>query len=154
MNGGFAMSLLRYDPWSGLRQIHDELQRALAASPTGAAEDGAEPAGQWLPAVDIREDDKAYLIQADLPGVAPEDIDVYMENGYLTIRGSRESERKDASRGFKRVERVSGAFFRRFALPETVAEEGIEARTNHGVLEVRVPKKEAPQPKRIKVATE
>ncbi len=144
------MALMRYDPWSTLRQIQSDLDRFFPHGVTREA-DEAETAGNWLPAVDISEDEKAYHIHADLPGVSPDDIDVSMDKGMLTIKGSRQSEHTESGKDYKRVERVHGSFFRRFTLPDNVDPERIQARSNHGVLEVTVPKREEEPAKRIQV---
>ncbi|MFW6278276.1 MAG: Hsp20/alpha crystallin family protein, partial [Halorhodospira sp.] len=92
-----------------------------------------------------------YIVEVDLPGVSPEEIDVAMDNGMLTIKGQRQSEETDSGADWKRIERVRGTFFRRFTLPENVDPEGIQARSRHGVLELTVPKRQEEPSKRIKV---
>ncbi|RLK51437.1 heat shock protein Hsp20 [Alkalispirillum mobile] len=150
------MAIVRYDPWNTLRQIQGDLDRMFGQRGPLAADEAesAETAGQWLPAVDISEDEKAYHIHADLPGVAPEDIEISMDQGVLAIKGSRESESTESEQGWKRVERARGTFYRRFSLPESVDAENIEARSRNGVLEVTVPKKVAPPAQRIEVKAE
>ncbi|MFP4244636.1 MAG: Hsp20/alpha crystallin family protein, partial [Ectothiorhodospira sp.] len=111
------------------------------------------PAGvsDWVPAVDIREEKDAYVLHADVPGVDPKAIEVHMENGVLTIRGDRKEESTEERENYKRVERVRGSFYRRFSLPDTADAERISARSVNGVLEVRIPKQEKVQPRRITV---
>ena len=105
-----------------------------------------------MPAVDIHEEQDRYVISADVPGVNPEAIEVSMENGVLTISGERRSERsEERAGGARRVERLYGNFYRRFALPDSVDAENVEARSVNGVLEVVIPKKAQVQPKKIKV---
>ncbi len=101
--------------------------------------------------VDIKEEADKFVILADIPGVKPEDIEVNMEDGVLTIKGEKHSENKTEENGYKRVERTFGTFYRRFSLPDTADPEGITAKTKHGVLELVIPKREAAQPKKIKV---
>lgn len=105
----------------------------------------------WLPAVDIQEDGDRFVLKADLPGVDPENIDVTMEDGVLTIQGSRESETATDDDNYRRYERVSGKFLRRFTLPDTANGEAISAATKHGVLEVSIPKQARPSPRKINV---
>lgn len=95
----------------------------------------------WYPAIDIKEEDKQFVIVADVPGVDPKAIDVSMDNNILTIRGERESEHKEEHEGFVRYERAKGSFYRRFSLPDTADAEKIEANSNHGVLRISIPKK-------------
>jgi len=107
----------------------------------------------WLPAVDIREEEERFVLLADLPGVKPDDIEVSMEAGILTIEGSRNAETKEEKSDYKRYERVSGKFLRRFTLPDTADGDNISAQTNNGVLEVIIPKQPRPQARRIAVKT-
>jgi HSP20 family protein len=106
-----------------------------------------------VPAVDIHEEPERYVISADVPGVDPNAIEVSMENGVLTISGARRSERsEERASGARRVERLYGNFYRRFALPDTADADNVEARSVNGVLEVTIPKKAQPQPKKITVS--
>lgn len=114
-------------------------------------DDNTLTSGKWTPAVDIAEKDDHFLIEADIPGVDPKDIEVSMENGYLTVRGERESESKDEKDGYSRVERLHGSFYRRFSLPETANAESVTATSNKGVLQIKVGKSEVKKPKKITV---
>ena len=113
--------------------------------------DEPDSVSDWLPAVDIREDEERFVLQADLPGVDPENIEVHMEDGVLTIQGKRESESSAEKGGYKRYERVSGSFLRRFSLPDTANADDISAATKHGVLEVVIPKQAKSLPRKINV---
>ena len=142
------MGLMRYEPWSLLDQMRREMERAVDSR----AEEGSSVAtSDWVPAVDIKEEDDAFMIVADIPGVDPKDIEVHMDNGVLTIKGEKESEKKEEKEGYKRVERSYGSFYRRFSLPDTADAEKITASSNHGVLEVRIAKHEKVQPRKITV---
>ena len=90
-------------------------------------------------------------LSADLPGVDSKDIDITMENGLLSLRGRRHGETKQEDGGYRRVERVSGEFFRRFALPDSADPEAISAQMSNGVLTVRIGKRAEIQPRRIQV---
>ena len=142
------MAMTRYEPWSLLNQLHREMDSMFRA---GGEDESALATSDWNPAVDIKEEDGAYLIYADIPGVDPKDIEVHMEHGVLTIKGERKSETKEERDNFRRVERVRGTFYRRFSLPDTADADKITARSEHGVLEVRIPKQEKVQPRRISV---
>ncbi|MGW8309943.1 MAG: Hsp20/alpha crystallin family protein [Thiogranum sp.] len=146
------MSVVRYEPWGLLNQLHGEIDRLFD---TRLQKYGDErnhlAASDWVPAVDIREEQERYVIHADVPGVKPEEIEIHMQDGVLTISGQRESETKDEREGYKRVERVRGNFFRRFSLPDTADADGISARSANGVLEIVIPKQAKVMPKRIKV---
>ena len=146
------MALVRYEPWGMLNQLHKEIDRLFDSNVRPYAEEGQGVAAtDWVPAVDVKEEQDRFVIHADLPGVDPQDIDVNMENGVLTIKGQRESEKKEEREGYKRVERVRGSFFRRFNLPDTADAEKISAKCRNGVLELVIPKQEKVQPRRITV---
>lgn len=114
-------------------------------------EDSTVATSDWVPAVDIAENDEHFLIEADVPGVDPKDIEVSMDNGVLSIKGERKSEVKEEKEGYTRVERSHGSFYRRFSLPESADPENISAKSNKGVLQIRVGKKEVAKPKKISV---
>lgn len=95
---------------------------------------------EWAPNIDVKEEDKRFVIHADVPGVKAKDIDVSMENNLLTIRGKRESEVKEEKANYLRVERFSGSFLRQFSLPDAVDQDHIEAKCTDGVLEIILPK--------------
>jgi HSP20 family protein len=143
------MSLTRYNPWS----VFDQLQRELNM-PMGkfdSEENGNIATANWAPAVDIKEDEKAFVLIADIPGVDPENIEVTMDKGVLTIKGERQSEKKTEEENYKRVERQYGVFYRRFTLPDSADADGIEAKSEHGVLTITIPKQEVAQSRRISV---
>ncbi|WP_078120078.1 Hsp20/alpha crystallin family protein [Thiosocius teredinicola] len=143
------MTLTRYEPWSMLEQMRREMERAFD-NRTGESSNVAT--SDWVPAVDIREEKDAFVIVADIPGVDPKDIEVHMDNGVLTIKGEKETEKKDEKEGYKRVERSYGSFYRRFSLPDTADPESIDAKSANGVLEVRIAKQEKVQPRKISVS--
>ena len=143
------MNLVRYQPWGLMRSLHDDLDR-LFEQRLGM-DDTAGSVANWTPPVDIREEENRFVLNADIPGVKPDNIEVTMENGVLTISGSREETTRDEQNGYRRVERVSGRFFRRFTLPDTANAEGIKAKSHDGVLEVIIPKHERVMPRRISV---
>jgi HSP20 family protein len=153
--GEIDMSVVRYEPTHVLRRFQDEMNRflnddwAFAAGGNGDASRVAT--SEWTPAVDVKEEDDRYLITADIPGVDPADIEITMENGVLSIKGERSAASDEDRKGYRRIERSSGTFYRRFTLPDTADQEGVSARSNHGVLSVVIPKKAALQPRRIQV---
>ena len=148
------MSLANYEPWSLLDRFQQELKQRGYADRAIAGNDNDYSnvvTSRWSPAVDIKEEADRFLITADLPGVDPKDIEITMDNGILTIKGERQSEAREEKEGYKRVERVSGAFYRRFSLPDTADAERIEAKGKDGVLEIILPKHEKVQPRKIEV---
>ncbi|HUQ99397.1 MAG TPA: Hsp20/alpha crystallin family protein [Gemmatimonadaceae bacterium] len=107
----------------------------------------------WSPAVDVAETDKELRLDLELPGIQPEDVEVTAENGVLTVRGQKNSERKegdDESR-YHLVERTYGSFTRSFQLPQGLDESKIEADIEHGILAIRIPKAALPQPRKIQI---
>jgi HSP20 family protein len=107
----------------------------------------------WAPAVDIKEESDKYVLHADLPGVKPEETDVSMEDGVLTIKGEKKTEEITEKEGYKRVERTFGSFHRRFSLPDTANPDAISAKSKDGVLEIIIPKRAAVLPKKIAVTS-
>lgn len=149
------MSLSNYEPWSLLDRFQQQLNQ-LGYADRQLSTEGVNDASNivtshWRPAVDIKEETNRFLITADLPGVDPKDIEITMENGVLTIKGERTSEATEEKDGYKRVERVSGTFYRRFSLPDSADAENIEATGKDGVLTITLPKHEKVQPRRIEV---
>lgn len=146
------MSLIRRNPGNIFDYMQREFDRMHGRSLAETDKDnGNVVTSDWAPAVDIKEEDNQYLIVADIPGVDPNEIDIHMEDGVLTIKGERDSEKKDEKENYKRIERVHGVFYRRFTMPDNADAEKIAAKSNHGVLEVSIPKKEAAQPRKISV---
>lgn len=144
------MSLIRYEPWSLVNRLHHDLDRIFGRE-FSQDDDSQGAVSDWLPAVDVQETKDAFVLHADLPGVDPKDIDVTMENGVLTLRGRRHGESTKEEGGYRRVERISGEFFRRFTLPDVADAESISAQTANGVLTVRIAKRPEVQPRRIEV---
>ncbi len=148
------MSLIRYQPFGQLIRFHHDLDRLFETrldGPFTQTDDVQTTVTDWLPAVDIREEEDRFVLHADVPGVDPKSIEVTMENGVLIIRGERGEEKRENENGYGRFERVSGQFYRRFNLPETTNSDDISASTKNGVLEIVVPKQAKAQPRRITV---
>ncbi len=145
------MTLVSYEPWSIVNRLHRELNQAFNNT-SNSAEVVHTPSVSWSPRVDIHEEAERFVVLADVPGVGTKDIDITAENGVLTIKGQRSSDRKDTDKnGYQRIERTSGSFVRRFTLPESANTESITAKQTNGVLEVSIPKQPKVQPRRIAV---
>lgn len=142
------MNIRRHAPWSicGLmrRESSPLVRRRSLFDDDGTVAD-------WIPAVDIVEEKDRFVLKADMPGVDPRDIDVSMNGGVLSLSGIRREETKSEPPGRRRLERISGKFYRCFTLPETADAEGIAASSNNGILEVTIPKLPEVQPRRITV---
>lgn len=140
------MSIVRYDPWS-LLDLHKILE-----SPFTKAEEEAFPAlAKWTPTVDIKSEDKQYVVIADVPGVEPDKIEVLVENNALIIKGERHTETEEKKKNYTRIERSSGSFYRQFTLPSDADGDKISANTKNGVLEIEIPKKKQVTTKRVSV---
>ena len=147
------MSVTRWDPFRDLLSIQDEMNqmfsRAFGQQAGQAGESGQR--AMWAPALDIAERKDAYLVSVEVPGMKPEDLDVTLENGLLTVQGERRFEQEATDKQWHRVERRYGRFRRSITLPSQVQADAIEASFEDGVLNVRVPKAEEAKPKRIEV---
>jgi HSP20 family protein len=93
------------------------------------------------PALDVKETEKELVVTADLPGIDEKDVNLTLQDGVLTMRGEKKSERKDERENFHLVERSHGSFQRSIRLPETIDEDKVEARFDKGVLTVTLPKR-------------
>ena len=112
----------------------------------------ARDGNSWTPAVDIKETEKDIRVELELPGMKPEDVEITAENGVLTIRGEKRSERKEGEDSrYHVVERTYGSFMRTFQLPQGIDEEQINANFENGILTLLVPKAALPQPRRIQI---
>jgi HSP20 family protein len=142
-----------FQPWSLVSRLHQDLDRLFGREWPGL--DPSESAvSDWTPAVDVQELKDAFVVRADLPGVEPKDIDITMDNGVLTLRGRRANEVRREEEGYRRIERISGEFFRRFALPDSADADAISAQASNGVLTIRIGKRAELQPRRVEVRTE
>jgi HSP20 family protein len=144
--GGFAMTVVRYEPWALVSRLQKDIDRLFGAPLTTAADSGA-----WLPPVDIHEEANQFALHVDLPGVDPKAVEITADQGVLTIRGQREEARRESREGYRRVERITGEFQRRFSLPDSADTQNIKAKFINGVLEVAIPKLAQVQPHRITV---
>ncbi len=144
------MAIIHYEPWGLLNQLQKELERSRETQ----GNEGSASTAEWAPAVDIKEEADKFVLYADIPGVKTEDIEVNMEAGVITLKGEKETEAKTEKEGYKRVERTSGSFYRRFSLPDSANSDAISAKCKYGVLEITIPKREAVKPKRIDVVLE
>lgn len=148
------MAIVRYEPWGLFDKFQEEFNRLGMFDQLRESADSDNSnivTSHWRPAVDIREENDRYVIIADLPGVDPKDIEITMEQGVLTIKGERASDKEESHEGYKRVERMRGTFYRRFSLPDSADAEHIEAHGKNGVLEIVLPKLEKVQPRKISV---
>lgn len=122
--------------------LNDELNRLF----------GSQVSESWTPAVDVSEDKESFVVQAELPGLKREDIEVSLHDGTLTIAGERKAEKRGEETEIHRAERYVGRFQRALVLPTTVAADKVKAGYTDGVLTVTLPKTEEAKPKKIDVS--
>ncbi|AXQ28807.1 Hsp20/alpha crystallin family protein [Solimonas sp. K1W22B-7] len=142
------MSILRYQPWGLHQALYREFNRAAERA---AQDDSSGATADWAPAVDIQEYADRFVLAADVPGVDPATIELTLEKGVLTISGSRAQAAEAAGVERRRVERPTGNFHRRFALPDTVDADAVSASNRNGVLEITIPKRPQAQARKISV---
>lgn len=151
--------LTRWEPfktaWDPFKQIEDIEKRlsTMIGRPLGARDGGKESmtVAEWSPLVDITEDEKEYLIKAELPEVKKEDVKLTVQDEVLSISGERKYEKEEKGKKYHRVERAYGSFVRSFTLPEDADGTKVAAEFKDGVLQVHLPKSEKAKPKSIEV---
>ena len=152
-------TLVRWDPfktqWNPLKD-RDELESRLATmfgtrEAMGHGGKEALTVAQWSPLVDITEDEKEYLIKAELPEMKKEDVRLTVEDDVLAISGERRFEKEEKGKKYHRIERAYGSFVRSFSLPEDADGSTVSADYKDGVLHVHLPKSEKSKPKAIEI---
>lgn len=147
------MNLVQYEPLKMMSRLQDEINQFFRSGDwhPSYADDSSVATSQWMPSVDIKDEDEQFVIRADIPGVDPKDIEVNMDEGLLTIQGERKDERKDEKNGYRRVECSYGSFYRRFRLPDNADSDNIKAKGKDGVLEIVIAKREPKKARRIAI---
>ena len=105
----------------------------------------------FLPSIDLATEGDDFLVSVELPGVKPEDIQLNLDKGVLTIAGEKKSDREDEGKNYYRRESATGRFVRKISLPSEVDSETIKATFENGVLQVRIKKAESAKPKTIAI---
>ena len=146
-------ALARWDPFKEMEDMQRRFARVLGITSAHAGNGGRESmtVTEWSPSVDIIEDEKEWLVKADLPEVSKEDVKVQVENNVLTITGERKLEKEEKGKKYHRVERSYGNFLRSFTLPDGADGANIKAEFKDGVLKVHLPKGEKAKAKAIDV---
>lgn len=146
------MTLVRFDPFRELTAIQDRVNRIFGEAGVRNGADDLFARGEWVPAVDIfDDDDRGIVIRAELPGLTRDEVHVRIENNTLTLSGERKREETVKNDRYHRMERTYGTFSRSFALPSTAAADKVTAEFRNGVLEVLVPMREEAKPRQIDV---
>lgn len=140
------------DPFRMLGQMDPfRRMREMLFDPFAEMESLMPAVRQFVPDMEVRETKDAFVISADLPGLREQDVEIDVSGNRLSISGKREVEQRDEGDRYYTYERSYGSFSRSFVLPEGVDPDKIDARLDNGVLEVKIPKSSAAQPKRINV---
>jgi len=145
-----ARELIRWPgrDFPSLRKELDRLFEGFGLDIPFAAE------GEWAPAMDITENQDAYTVKTELPGMDPKEIDVQVIGDILTVRGERKQEKEEKKENYIRTERVYGSFSRSVRLPSSVDAKEVEAKYTAGVLSIRLPKTEETRKKKIDIKVE
>jgi len=138
------------DPWALHRRLTRMLDDAFRPTPWSDQDTGTLTSN-WLPPVDIFENENTLRIVAEVPGVSPEDVKISLENNVLSIQGEKKQVAEEQTERVHRYERTYGTFERTFTLPATIDAEHIEASYRAGVLTVSLPKVERARPREIPV---
>src|SRR4051794_18030630 len=146
------MTIVRWEPLREFSTLQNEMNRLFntvfdAPSPAN----GGSTLRRWMPAMDLVETEDHFVLRADLPGLAEEDVTIEVEDNVLTVSGERKAERETTKEGYHRVERAFGSFSRSLTLPEGVDAEAVNANFDRGVLEIRIPKPEQRKPRKISI---
>src|SRR5467141_5133563 len=141
-------TLTRWEPLREMEDMQNRLSSFFTRAPMRRG-NGKESITlpEWTPLADITEDDREYVIKAELPELRKDDVKVTVENGVLTISGERKFEKEEKKRKFHRVERGYGTFMRSFTLPDDADASKVKAEFKNGLLTVHLPKSERAKPK-------
>jgi HSP20 family protein len=142
------MAITRWDPFREVASLQNRVNALFRDFSEG---ESPMTTANFVPSVDIYEDEKKVVLKLEVPGIEEKDLDVSVENNVLTVKGERKFEKEEKEENFHRIERRYGTFYRAFTLPSTVDTEHIDASYNAGVLKLELKKKPEAQPKQIKV---
>jgi len=142
------MLLQRWDPFNELRQMQDTMNRLWRGFTPSTFDHEME---SWSVPLDVVQEGDNIIVQASLPGVNPEDIQVTIEENVLTIKGQTKTEREQTDGDYLMRERRTGSFHRSLRLPDTVDTAKAEPYYEHGVLTVTIPKAEAKKAKQLTI---
>jgi HSP20 family protein len=146
------MAIQRWDPLREVLRLQERMNRLFEEVTARSGDAGdADATGAFKPAVDMYEMPDRYVVVADLPGIAPGDVDVNIQEGVLSLTGERRADPTIPADAYLRIERPRGRFALQIALPPSVDRQGIEAKRREGMLEVVLPKKKEHVQSKIQV---
>lgn len=143
-------TLVRWDPFREIAQLQNEFGR-LFGGMSGQGNGGATQT--WVPALDVWETEEELVYAFDLPGISQDKISIEFDDGAVTVSAERERTEEVKQERFYRFERRHGSFSRTIGLPQGIEEDAINADYKDGVLELRVRKPKAPEPRRIQIGS-
>jgi len=153
MEGRDWPSVARWSPFREMERMRQQMEsflgRPLLTGSVGKEE--LMTPTEWAPPVDITEDEKEYLIKAEMPELKKEDVKVTVENGVLSVSGERKFEREEKDKKYHRLERAYGNFQRSFWLPDDADRGKVSAEFKDGLLKVHLAKSEKAKAKAIEV---
>lgn len=141
--------LVRWNPYremNRMRRMMDRVYDENLAQRWAASDEATSPL-----ALDVKETEEAYIVKATLPGIDPQDVEITYNNKTLTIQGELQNEEEHENERYHMRERYSGKFYRQLRLPFPINEEAIDAKYEHGILTLTLPKSEELKPKKIVV---
>lgn len=144
------MAVVRWDPWGELAALQRDVGELFQRT---GPQSGARQSPGLVPPIDAFRTDEALVVRAELPGLGPDDVDVSVDDGMLTLSGERRVDADVAEDAWLRRERATGAFQRSFSLPEGTDPQKIEASFENGLLELRIPHPPERRPHRVQVGS-
>ena len=145
------MAIIRWDPFRDFVTLRDRMNRLFDETVTQRGEDKDLMSTAWSPSCDIFETENELVLNAEVPGIDEDDIEVKIEDNTLTIQGERKLEKETKEENYHRVERSYGSFYRSFSLPHYINQENSKAEHDNGVLKVHMPKKPELKPRSVKI---
>jgi HSP20 family protein len=145
------MAIIRWDPFRDMMALRDKMNRLFEDTFAGRGDEPSLLQRNWVPSVDIYENEHELVLTAEVPGIDDKDIEIKVEDNTLTIKGERKMENETQEENYHRIERSYGAFFRSFSLPHYVDHDTIKAEHLNGILTITMPKKHEAKTRTVKI---
>jgi len=145
------MAIIRWDPFRDMMALRDKMNRLFEDTVSGRGDETSLLQRNWVPSVDIYENEHELVLTAEVPGIEEKDIEIKVEDNTLTVKGERKMESETQEENYHRIERSYGSFFRSFSLPNYVDHDKIKAENTNGVLKITMPKKQEAKPRTVKI---
>ena len=142
------MAVLRWDPWGELAALQRDVHQLLGQTPA------TRTAAGLIPPIDAYRTDEGLVVRVELAGLRPDEVEVAVNDGMLTVSGERKFDADISDEAWLRRERATGRFERSFGLPEGTDPAGIQANFNHGLLELRIPHPPQRRPHRVEIGSD